>query len=522
MAEYEAALTHALEYHDYGLAPISLPYGEKWQRRHWRAYYDRQPTPTEIRAMFADGKDHNIGAMTGRASGNALCIDCDTLPTYEEWHRRLMGLGIDAWTVRREANGSDHDGGGHFWMRAPVAVQTKAFDGYEVRGQGHYAVVPRSLHPGGSIYISVWGHPARIPELDRLNAIPELVLYEAGPTIEPSRLAWRLLKGDADTLQRYNTRSHADCALCVSLYNTGHTYGDAMRLFTKHPTSGKFLQLWHKGDDRNPPSQENALRYLLLTWTSAQEWADSHTSAPVQLALELAAWANDRPWPGRTGATDHAVYLAHLAIVQRCGKVVYGASCRELAELAGTSHVTAGKATARLTDAHGLLYVVQESAATLSTRYALIEPDDLECAELNTHYTDPVRECKVTHNDALSRECVITHTARECPFKSSDAFRRSGLGKSGFEVYTALGDRGRLTVPELVEVTGRHRTTIRRKLALMEELNLATPFGDREWMLNAIGDLEHAAEILETAGQGERQRQRHIRQRALHRVELGE
>jgi len=105
---------------------------------------------------------------------------------------------------------------------------------------------------------------------------------------------------------------------------------------------------------------------------------------------------------------------------------------------------------------------------------------------------------------------------------STDAFRWAGLGKTGCQVYTVLHERGRLTVAELATMTGRCRRTVKRKLAAMEELNLVTPFRDGEWMPSELGSLQEAAEALGTDGAGERQRDRHERQRALHRLELRE
>ena len=69
-------------------------------------------------------------------------------------------------------------------------------------------------------------------------------------------------------------------------------------------------------------------------WANVCAWVDTNDSPAVTLAVSLAQWADDRPWPGRTGATDHAAYLAHLEIVERCGRSEYAASCRELGELA--------------------------------------------------------------------------------------------------------------------------------------------------------------------------------------------
>jgi len=486
------ALAMALDYHTSGLAPLALPIGSKGADSRWKQYQDRQPSMAEVRAMFEDGHDHNVALIGGRASENLMLIDCETQKAFDEWLRRLADQGIWTWTVKRNVDNGDPAVGGHFWLKTPVAVQGQSYGDWEIRAQGQYGLVPFSIHPGGSMYCHITGSHQNIFKLPSLDTIPNLKLYEAQPGLAISRLAWRLLKGDLVTLQRYATRSEAEQALCVSLINTGHQFNDIERLLKRHPGPGKFQELYRRDRD-------NALRYLRLTYESAKDFAETNVSEAYALSCALTQWANDRPWPGRTGATDHAVYLAHLGIVQACCKEIYAASCRDLAERAGVGRNTASNATQRLIDDHQLLEVAQFSTATLATRYRLTKPED----DLSPYWDTPSQ-----------------HGYRECPSKAADVFRWSGLGKTGYQVYELLADQGRMDVAEIVELTGRGCRTVRRKLNLMLELGLAAQWADGSWGLDSLGDLEAAAWLLGTAGLGERQKSRHARQRALHRIEV--
>ena len=494
------SLSMAYTYREARLAPFAVPWGSKGDdRTRWKHLQNRLPSPGEIDASFGHGQ-RNIGLISGRASDNAVCLDCDTYASYERWLTQMLILGMTPWVVRRGLDNEVEDIGGHLWLRAPVPIATKQYkkDGYEVRGQGAYALAPYSMHPTGTLYRTLLGGPHKLPELARLDDIPGLSLYEASDDPQPSRFGWRLLKGNPEALKRYATRSEAENALCLSLHNKGFDYTGAERLFEQFPGPGKFTELHQK-------NEQNARRYLRLTWDNAVDYAKTHTSKAERLALALVEWANDRPWPGRTGATDRTVYLAHLSIVLECKHTPYAASSRQLAERAGVGKNTAAKATRRLIE-QALLSVEQDNAALFSPRYTLETPEGLDA-------------------DVLCNKCTLPHMSdiESVPLLHMlcfDVFRRGGLGKTGQQVYELLAERGRLSVCELATLTGRHRTTVKRRLVTMEDVGLVSCFDSGEWVLSSGVDLGDVARVLGMAGVGVRQRERHARQRALYLVEL--
>jgi len=496
-------------YAELGLAPFALPYGQKRAVRCWERWQDVPPTQRELEAMF-DGDEQNIAIISGRAGGGLLVLDADNERTFTEVAARLRADGIETWVVQRPANGSAHDGGGHFYLRTPRAVKSARIgSALEIKAQGKYVLAPPSLHPQGGLYRFV-KRPPVIFTLPSLDALPWLGLEPAElPRPGMPRLALRLLAGDPDYVGRYDTRSEAEAAVCCALANAGFTFGQALALFESWTGPGKFRELAEK-------RQESARRYFALSWRNATAFVRDNPSPHKQLAQRLKAWALSRPWPGRTGANDRAIYLAHCTIVERCAQQPYGASARELAELAGVSSGTAARANHRLIDKQRLA-VVQKGTPSYPARYTLLDVASEEIQNVALRYNpsrQPVRDC-----------VTMLH--------SHDAFRRGGLNKSGAEVLMALAkaEEEIATVRELAEATGRHRTTIYRKLKGdpkkgvigLYQLGLVEPVGRGVWRLVPEFDtvmLDQAAADLNTAGVGRRQRERHRQERYSNRRKL--
>jgi hypothetical protein len=310
-------------------------------------------------------------------------------------------------------------------------------------------------------------------------------------------------------VERYDTRSEAEAAICCALANAGFTFGETLALFESWTGPGKFREL----AERNPKS---ARRYFALTWRKATEFVTENPSPHKQLAQRLKVWASSRPWPGRTGASDRAIYVAHCTIVERCAQQPHGASVRELADLAGVHWNTAARANHRLIKLQ-LLMLVQEATPSYPARYILLDVASEKSCDVALRYNPP---------QGLLRDCIsILH--------SHDAFRWAGLNKSGAEVLMALAnaDHGVATVTELAKATGRHRTTICRKLRGdpkrrvigMFQLGLVEPVGGGMWRLVPefnTAMLDKIAADLNTTGMGRRQRERHRQERHSNRRKL--
>lgn len=363
MTAFVPSLQSARQYYaDLEMEPLPLHAGTKqaavsgWQKR-------------SSDSLWMNIKDeYNIGIRCG-GSLNLAVIDCDDKNqpgTYENVSRYLQGLGFMPGNapIVKTASGM----GRHIYIRVNKPIQgdwhllTDEMGAGELRfGRGSYVVAPPSAV--GNPYQLIAGDFRQIPQI----AVPDLVpiagkltpAENSGKNI--SRLAWRLLAGDVG--DGYPSRSEADQALITSLVNTGHGYEDILHLFQTYPTSGKFNQLW----ERNP---RQATGYLKHSFERGKTWSTNNVSPGRQLGKKVIQWASSRPWPGRTGVADRNVLLAHAKIAEECGKVVYAASSRDLAELAGCTHRTASHATKRLIEA-GLIRLEVPATASLAAKYSL-------------------------------------------------------------------------------------------------------------------------------------------------------
>lgn len=498
-------LTQVKKYHNWRLSCYPFKPASKRESFEdlryltWGQFTNTRQTLKEAELLFSDRFDANIAVIGGQPSDNVFFLDADSTANFETMNSLLAGYGITTPIVQRDSFTTDdpHAGGGCFWLRAPVPVKSRKTDklGIEIRGQGQYVIAPQSIHPTGATYQFLNESP-EIFTLPSLDAIPELQLEQATATEgrrKIPRLALSLLGADTEALSRYQTRSEAEAAIIGSLYRAGFSFDMIHSYFIEFPAAGKFRELYHNDPD-------NALRWLSLTYGKICSYLDAHQSEATGLAKNLTTWALSKSWPGRTGSTDRAVYLAHLEIVQRCGKSeAYAASCRDLAELAGLSWQTVATANHRLLKTR-LIKRSDPATPELATRWTLIDA----VSSLDTPSHEGVTECQFMKLN-----------------QSHDAFRHSGLGKTGAEIYHVLCQLREATPQKLEQVTGRGKATVWRKLQTMQEL-MMVEVTRPGWYMALDVNLDSVANILGTKGLGKKQRELHIQQRRLHRLELAQ
>ena len=486
------------EYLDYGMDPIPLTPGTK------DAFLHNWQSKDPFRLWSLAPENANVGIRAGGDSQSAF-LDCDeikhpgTYVTIQSW---LSGLGYlpDDYPLVRTPSII----GRHIYVRFAGGLAgdyrnfSPAIGSGEFRyGPGAYVAAPPSILQNGNGYVFIGGDLRQRPilALDDIKDIlsnQELTPYHSYKLITIPRRAKALLHGS--NIEIYPSRSEAEQALIVTLINAGHDFNSILELFCSNPCAGKFAELRAK-------SERSAICWLRHSYDEAVKWAASHESKIRQELLNLIQWASVTPWPGRTGAVDRAVFLAHAMIAYNAGRLIYAASVRDLGVRAGVSRMTAARANHRLCKNQLLEIEV---------------PSTVDCANIFRMQING-------HNVTLPHNRVI----RECHVMSADAFRRKGLGKSSAEVWSAL-QYGPMTVKELVDVTGRCSKTIKRVLANMA--NLAdTVTGELIPMVGVVGekwyacddvDLEHVAEVVRTTGMSERQREQHQQERRVHRRRL--
>lgn len=481
----------ATEYATHGLAVIPALPLSKEPAVSWRALQWEPPTDLEREAMFANDRCNlNIAIVCGSPSRNLAMIDAETPREFDRQLRQCRLAGIDNTWIDRSPRG-----GGHIWMRLPVAVKPlKRMADVEVRAQGQYALAPPSVWKNGPIHApyEFLNKPPSIIEIASLDEIHWLKLEPVAARLtyrSLPRKAKELLSGSHCRSRTYASRSEVEQAIITTLVNAGFPFEEILTVFRHYPAAGKFAEL-----DRL--DQKRAVDWLRTSFNEARSWCIQQ-SPGRRLAGEQLAFASVVAWPGKTGSADRAVYIAHTGLAYRSGKGTYHASARELAELAGCGRVTAARATKRLVS-KGLIERTQIAAFAFAAKYQLVKKTNI----------DPL-----PHNGLIG----VVQTSS---FLLPEAFRQRGLGRSAYEVLNALGT-GPLTVKEIAKGTGRHVQTIRRALAKLREYGHVVKTG-RTWRGRGLEDidLDDLARAVGMRGALQHQRAKHSADRLRHKVSM--
>lgn len=481
------------EYLRLGLDPVPLRPGLKSPIvRNW-------PNKS-VSSMWRNAPpDANIGIRCG-GSLNLAVIDCDekkSQGTFSRVQKYLSGLGLepDGYPIVQTASGI----GRHIYLRLTkpphgnYRLLSADFGTGEFRyREGVYVVAPPSIVDSNS-YQLLSGDFRRIPELslediEPLFSISKNLKQSGKKYPRISHNALRLLK--AVGKDKYLTRSEATQALMTSLVNTGHDFNSIVHLFLTFPATGKFRELHSKDPD-------NALRWLRYSYEKAMIWSATHESEERQSAKLLLSWAKQRPWPGRTGSTDHAVYLSLLQMSYLASSLSVAASVRNLAQLAGVGRDTASRAMKRLREV-GLVELEIPATAEMASVYHL-------------------------KGDFLNRTLPHTEGNDKCPtYFHHDAFRHGGLNKTGAMIYEYLRMQP-ATQEQIVEYTGKSKKTVRKYLTekfhlvdiITRETISMVKKENGKWIALEV-DLDRVAEILGKKGKGEKDKRKFEQERLMH------
>jgi hypothetical protein len=436
----------------------------------------------------------NIG-IRGGGIANLAFLDCDEPRTFNNVTNWLAGLGYrgDSYPLIQTSSGE----GRHIYITLATALSgdvcklSREVGAGEFRyGAGAYVVAPPSSTRHGG-YSLISGDYSIRPSLEVKDILPLLANHVGTSTRKPtlSRKALALLHGKGT--EKYSSRSEAEQSLLASMANAGFAFEDVLDMFNRNPCAGKYTELKTK-------NARNAERWLFRSYKEAQEWVSAHESQARQIAKMAIVWAESRAWKGRTGAVDQLTFLAHANIAYRAGRLTYAASCRDLAERAGISHMTATRATWRLCKS-GLLVPDRKAVADSANIFELLNRD----MPLHSPSTPVVRKCNTTSNH--------------------DVFRHRGLGKSAGQVWQVLQESP-ARIDQLVERTGRHPKTIKRALDQMSKITdpltgecLPMVFSENGEVYYPLSvELDRIAHAVGTAGAGERQQKKHAQERRIH------
>lgn len=188
------------------VVPSHLPSEQQnWKRpalKDWKELQESLvPQATFDRWYAARGEHsnrHNMGLLTGRASGNVFVIDLDD---YKDTGARTWWLavleehnnGIEPETCQQITGG----GGRQLFFRAPPTWQAptnKTPIGVDIRGQGGFAVLPPSHHASGNPYAwkdgcAPWECEIATAEEWLLQAVADLVARYGGDAVRGPELS---------------------------------------------------------------------------------------------------------------------------------------------------------------------------------------------------------------------------------------------------------------------------------------------------------------------------------------------
>jgi hypothetical protein len=158
---YTAALQ--LQHDGYSVIPIwgdlQPGQGAKTPPIYTTKYQTEHATPAEFREWFLNKGLAGLAVFCGRISGNLLAIDFDT----PEWVAQFQAAFPDLVNTRTHKSGGR--GLPHYFYIAPVDVNF-GFKGrkgaVELRGNGHYIIMPPTSIHGGAYKVTRGGEPLHL------------------------------------------------------------------------------------------------------------------------------------------------------------------------------------------------------------------------------------------------------------------------------------------------------------------------------------------------------------------------
>ncbi len=455
-------------------------------------------------------RDSNIAVMMGRTSGNLFGLDCDSEESFAEVGGGLEAEGISAW----KRNGVD---GGQYWLRCEEGEVANGKAGsVDILGNRKYAVAPPSVHPSGMVYewLKRDGSQPPLVSLGRLAALG-LGLETVGRRRARGKLhelpvvANRVLVEQDAT--GYASNSEAEFAVCLSLIGVGYGDAEIMHLFSLFPPP-HFVKV---GENHFRKSVLDKARAKQVPSHGGSGWVSRRPGSPHSSAFR--GWGEARPWPGRTGNTDRAVYLALCERMRMDGGAKFRASVREVAELASVNKETACAALSRLVHA-GLVHPESQDKAAGSARYSLAVHVLAEAIVIDQALVGPSPVSGGTQPQ--TRTVGEAYTPVGTSVRDSevhDVWHSQGLGKSALACWTILQATPGLTEAEIAARTGKTPPTVRLALKKLEGHGLAHA-DDGQWCAVdvPVAVLDQIALEKGTLGRAAGRVQRHREERERH------
>lgn len=140
-------------------------------RPSWTLLGLRPASAAEILEWFRQEPECGIGVILGEPSGGLVCVDVDHR---SRWPR---SVALPDTVVCSSSTDADGTWRGHLFYQASAPVARVKWPWGELLADGHYAVIPPSVHPSGGTYGWVDGKSP----LEAAIADAPLWVYESAP-----------------------------------------------------------------------------------------------------------------------------------------------------------------------------------------------------------------------------------------------------------------------------------------------------------------------------------------------------
>lgn len=482
-------------YTELGIDAIPLRPDEK--RPLFNAWQTKQP-----RRMWKTAPQNaNVGLRGGGEIGAAF-LDCDEAGTFDKVTNHLRGLGVTEYPLIKTVS----QVGRHIYLTVTEAPQGNACNLATETGKGEFRFGPGAFIVAapsivdGRYYEVLSGDFDHIPNVSFADLRPILgdTVKDWQPSPTVPRNAFSILNGDAEVISKFKSRSEAEQSLLLSLANADFSFADVLKLFNANPCAGRYKSMG-----------KHAESWLLHSFTEAQR-AARKDSKQRQTVLRAIAWAKSTAWTRKGGASEQAVFLAHMAIAYKAGTVTgWAASKRTLAELAEMSDVS--KVNQRLL-LNKVLTLQKSFTVDCANKYSL-------CTELPLPKNSTCEEVVTLCNDAFRNSKRL-----------DGQNERMSFGQIGRQLWEALRSEP-MNAEDLAEFTGRDPRTVTKYLLKMAKLTnqmtgevlpmveLAPTAEGEKWRALSV-DFDAVAVAVGTSGKGSEQRQKHAKERRRHARQL--
>jgi DNA-binding transcriptional ArsR family regulator len=491
-----------------GFNVFPVPYGRKGGYPWAMMQYTRL-NAQDVYPLFRD--NCNIAVMTGRTSSNLFVIDCETTVVFEHHKELLKAANIPIWAVRS----AGRRGGGHLYLRCLDGevknIRAGERKDVEIRGNRCYVLAPPSLHPDTK----------RTYEWDIRESVDP-------PAVTASQVHWLGLSITKDSPKHFEPQPFSELSSPTrDFILNGASEGERNdRLFSAAcDLSGNGYDEYDAQRLLIPVSRKVGLgeREIRDTITSAfskprtpakPTAKKNHRPASWQLAHQ---WASHRAWPGRTGQTDRAVFLACCERAKTANEVgVFRAATREIAEMARIRPNTAGDALKRLETAKFLIFCGKDRdsgshlyrlGSTTTKETMFVENDDNQ--KLRNRYTTTY----TSGDDSVSLTQEIF---------SSDAAEWGALNKTAYQVYLVLRAQDAPIKPGVIRLLGNlSQFQVSRALKKLSGFHLVKKVkGSYVAVVMSADDLdEMVARPAGTFGRATKRREKHQQERSSRAAE---